>query len=361
MIFAKIPPRKRLLRGFRKTAAASLVAAASVISVPSQALIPVTDVANLIESIMANMQEMQNWMQESELMRGAMEQAGLLTEMEVDTVNNGFANLIARTGKLHEEIQNLELLREAMPAHNACEVVTASANLEDILCDLEDERNKANKKFQKRANTLGKEPGEASEHIEQEVRRLVDECRELGDDELGGDQPCLNAQLMLGGALSALTDEESKAAENLIQLVVEPVPKMPPDSRLGDDAESESTRALHMREIALKSLAHASMHHVLTERKSVDGQPSRMQLLKNFAEEHFGSHAGAEHLAILTNTHGDKRESAAKQSDPSQVLRSIATMDAFLVYMEVLKYEQQLRMEALQASLLSLAVEPLPE
>jgi uncharacterized protein YfeS len=113
-----------------------------------------------------------------------------------------------------------------------------------------------------------------------------------------------------------------------------------------------------MRKLALQQLATDSLMQVRAARLSVNGKPSQLQLLKEFAESHFGTAEGADFLAVLTNTHPDKKSRVDKQTTSTQVMRSMATMDAFLVYMEVLKYEQSLRMEALQAGLLSATIEP---
>lgn len=323
----------------------------------AQAQIVVQDPFNLAETISASYESLRSWAEESALMQQALNQAGINTSLEVDSINNAMANLIVRQGAVSEEIQNLQVSQEAMPAQDACGAVSLSINLEDIICGAEDTAIEAADKQISRLNTIDMtQEGEIDAHIQSSVKALLAECRDLSSTD-GMGTACLETQDLLGGSLPTLTDYQARSTEAQIALLVDPVPDRMVNSRQ-NQALTEEQRLEAMRMLGLKSLASNSLLKVRSERLSVDGAPSRLQLLKNFAEEHFGSAAGADFIAVMTNTHANKTTDLASQSTPSQVMRSMAVMDAFLVYMEVLKYEQQLRMEVLQAGLLAVTVEP---
>jgi len=328
-----------------------------VLTSPARAQYLVSDVANLTETISASYHALQSWMEENVLMQKAMDQAGMNTSLEVDSINNAMANMIVRQGATSEEIQNLQVLQESMPAQDACEAVTLSVNLEDVICGVEDEVVEASDRQIDRLNTLEMtEEGQIDAHIRTSVGELLAECQDMSTTD-GMGTACLETQDLLGGSIPTLTEDQARSTEAQIALLIDPVPDRMVNPRQ-NQALTEEQRLEGMRVLGLKSLASNSMLMVRAERLSVDGQPSRLQLLKTFAEEHFGTAAGADFLAVMTNTHEDKTESLSKQSTPSQVMRSMAVMDAFLVYMDVLKYEQQLRMEVLQAGLLAVTVEP---
>lgn len=341
-----------------KRGALFAVAAIALASPVAHAGFPVIDFAALLEMLVGNQAQVEAWFEESELAKQSMEQAGINTELEVDNMNNAIANMIVRQGLAAEEIQNLEVLQDSMPAQDACQAVSTAVNLEDALCGLELEVEDDAKEDLRRRNTLDSETTAALyQHIEEAIEAVAAECEAVsGEDSLS--QGCLQTELLTSGVSPVMTPEQARATKAQISVLVNPIPEASLDPR-GDPEASKEQRLTAMRKLAMESLATNSLMKVRAERLSIDGGPSRLQILKDFADERFGSSQGADFLAVITSTHGDKTSSVAKQSNSAQVLRSMAVMDAFMVYMEVLKYEQQLRMEALNAAMLSVAVEPI--
>lgn len=334
-----------------------MVSLLSCISTSSIAQFVVNDPSNLAEAVAGNAQALKQWAEEKGLIQMSMDQAGLNTSLEIESLNNGFANLIVRQGATAQEIQNLEVLQDAMPSQDACNAVTTSVNLDNILCDLEAVAEQEVGEHLERMNTLEMtEEGEIDRHAALVVESLMAECRDL-TDEGAGTSACFDTQSLLGGSLPAMTEEQARATNAQIAIMVDPIPSRMVNPRQ-DPELNQRERLVAMRELSLKSMATNSLMKVRSERLSVNGQPSRLQLLNSFADEYFGSAAGADFLAVMTNTHAGKTTDISKQSTPTQVMRSMAVMDAFLVYMEVIKYEQQLRMEALQAGILSATLEP---
>ena len=62
---------------------------------------------------------------------------------------------------------------------------------------------------------------------------------------------------------------------------------------------------------------------------------------------------------MVQAVHKNKASDDGKNVFPSEIMRKIAVMDAFLVHMSVLQFKQQLRMEALMAAQLALEINPL--
>lgn len=336
----------------------AIAVSACMISTPAQAQIPTTDFEGWRQKIISAVQRLQAWSEERELMRKSMDQAGMNAGLQVDNLNNAVSNMIVRQGRSQQEIQNLAILQDSLPAQDACQAYSAAVNLDDALCAMEDAAQQAGRDRVENLNTLGMTGPEFDEHSAVSVYDLVTRCRQLSLTGELDDTECLNTQLLLGGAIPTMSDQEAAATETQISLLVNPIPERLIDERTGSGPAQDVARALAVRKLSLQGIAANALTRVRAERLSVNGEPSRLQLLRDFAEERFGSAAGAEYLALMTNTHPDKQVDASHQTQPGQVLRSMAVMDGFRVYMQAQQYEQQLRMNALHSAILSAVIDP---
>jgi hypothetical protein len=79
-----------------------------------------------------------------------------------------------------------------------------------------------------------------------------------------------------------------------------------------------------------------------------------------FAADRWGGGEQAiDSILTMQNANAEKTSDVTKRTNDTQVIRKIAIMEAFQTYLAVEQYQQQLRMEALQAALLSIEVNPL--
>lgn len=102
----------------------------------------VKDPAGLMQSIYANINRTLEATKQFVVENSKLVAMGTAAEQEVESINNGFANTIARLDKGKEERQNLEQLERSQPAQDACSTLTVSAGLTDSACAQVDQTEK---------------------------------------------------------------------------------------------------------------------------------------------------------------------------------------------------------------------------
>lgn len=105
----------------------------------------VKDPAGLMQSIYANINRTLEATKQFVVENSKLLAMGTAAEQEVESINNGFANTIARLDKGKEERHNLEQLERSQPAQDACSTLTVSAGLTDSACAQVDQAEKLSK------------------------------------------------------------------------------------------------------------------------------------------------------------------------------------------------------------------------
>ncbi|KPC16878.1 hypothetical protein [Pseudomonas amygdali] len=101
----------------------------------SAMLIPVTDYANLADKIYENIQASLAAAVKEVFRDTVFDMTGQAAKDQVDTVNNGAANAIARINKVATDLQNLTQLERSQPSRDACSATVSSKAFTDALCD----------------------------------------------------------------------------------------------------------------------------------------------------------------------------------------------------------------------------------
>lgn len=340
--------------------AVTIALAASLFIVQSpQALIPTTDIANLTENIMGNLQKMQSWVEEKGLMKFTMKQAGVNTELEIDAMNNGLANVIFRTGRANQEIQNIEILEKSAPDKDACNTITSQVLLKDANCGASSTVKERVMESTKKHANFKQTPAEQERSANALVKRKIGVCENLSD---GASDPsntlnstmCTRANLIVaGGTGDTLSGNEEQAVDEYIDLITGTVPTLKKSAAYdGATEEQEHILVEELRREAFRATVNTSLNEIAATVKSPDGNsPSVLQSLQLFVDERFGSEKWA---ATLGNVHETEKNSVYT----SEIIRKVAAMDAFLIQMSMLQYRQQLRMEMLLAAQLAYDIDP---
>lgn len=265
-------------------------------------------------------------------------------ENQIEAVNNGFANTVARLDKGQEERQHLEQLERSQPAKDACDTFTLSAGLESSACSESDQIDKLSKDRAQRYSvaTGGGVANDSRVTDIQDVNAentraavaLINECNSL-------DGKCQDSKLWFGKALT--TDEyralqlQNDLAAN-VHITVPQVTNLKPGTpehkrALAQDLMRENSREQARFELeALTIATHGTM--------SEDGKrkPGKVELY----EEYFSKTLGSEKwMCAITNTCADE------YVPPDEINRRSIEIKAVAASLELDKYKSALRTEAL--------------
>lgn len=347
-------------KSFGKTIVATLIGVTLTMGyVPkSHALLPTTDYANLTETIAGNIQKIQQWAEEKGLEKIKMNFQSVLAELNIDNMNNAIANVISRSGRAMQDVQNLDLLEKSAPDGDACETISLQLLGGDVLCMSADNSNAAVAETMKKHTSFDKPVAEQMQAARDIAEYTVNRCKELsGGSGSLDDTMCVRGDLLSGGASGTLSDEEAEASELFNELLVGTIPVIKKANDYDKDSSTYLARLnAEMTHEAFRSLVATSVNEVSSMYKSPgrDGAgplPSPMDVLQEFDNNRFGS---VEWMSALQNVDKNVKNSVMI----SQVTRKIAVMESFQIHLELIKMKQQLRMESLLAALVRLELDP---
>jgi hypothetical protein len=359
----------KISRKHKIKALVSAIALAGTLSVPmANALIPTTDAANLGEAIMANINRAMEWAKEAAMNTAQMDLMGSLSGMEVDTINNGFANMIARFGQTQQDIQNTEQLEKSIPAQDACKTVTVSNILEDALCDSDSQvetlaaarKATADMSMGRPVGAGGKGPSvdDVQKMQVENAKKTLVTCEGLPDG--SGGSLCEKPSLGISPPNGTLSAPEYKAviiqneiAANAIMPVVPISSGYDSTSGTYKQASLQDSRRENTRKLALATLDNITIIREGTLEGDVR-KPGELFAMQKFADDRFGS---ADWLCQITNTCANKSATGAYVA-PAELEKRAAEMDAFMLHLSVQQYKQSLREEQLLANLVLLNLEP---
>jgi hypothetical protein len=363
----------------------TLLASSSFFSAQkAEAQIPVTDAASLSQAIQDGIARVM----ESEIMQ-QIEQTGLdmmalFSELEIDNVNNAFSNMIARTGKAMQDIQNIEQLEKGMPAQDICDTLTLSKNLDDALCDMDSKVAEYN---QKRAARVAMMTGQGTVRCTGDVcvgvpgapsnldinkqnaaaaKEFVTKCDALKS--ATGTDLCNQASLVVNPPPQGTNAQEYEAIEKMNE-VAAGVMIQPP--RTNDSVESargtpihDQLRALDTRDAYFRNSFQSSLdlNTLLKEgTKDASGQRKTGEIIN--LDIYLSTRLGSQNwLCEVTNT--CKAPLMAQGANPTpyvspdELEKRKAEMDAVLLFIGMQQYKSMLRIERTLADIGLMSVNP---
>lgn len=312
----------------------------------------VKDPAGLMQNIYANINRSFEEIKQFTVENARLVAIGVSAEQQIEAINNGFANTVARMDKGKEERQNLEQLERSQPAQDACSTLAVSAGLNDAACSEIDQTERLSRDRARRYSTATGGGVFASKTTDvQDVNaednraaiEVIDKC-----DAMGG--KCIDPKLWFTS--SPLTVDEYKAlqlqsdiAAN-INIRTPYVAQLKPGSPEHDRAVLEDIRRENAREQARGSLNTLQVitHGTLIEDKR---EPGRVEQYEKYS----GSRLGSEQwLCQVTNSCADA------YMTPAEAQRRSAEIQAVAISLALDQYKSDLRKEALLQSALLQAV-----
>lgn len=346
----------------------------------AEAQIPVTDAASLAQAIQDGITRVM----ESEIMQ-QIEQTGLdmmalFSEMEVDNINNAFSNMIARTGKALQDIQNIEQLEKAMPAQDICDTMTLSKNLDDVLCNVESQVSDYNDQRAARVAMMtgqGKVkctgdvcvgvPGVPSNLDiknlnEAEAKKFVEKCDALKG--ATGIDLCNQASLVVNPPPQGANAQEYRAIEKMNE-VAAGIMIQPP--RTNDAVESargqpihDQMRALDTRDAYFRNSFQSSLDlNTLIKEGTIDASDKRTPGEIINLDIYLSTRLGSQNwLCEVTNTCKSQGADATPYVSPAELEKRKAEMDAVLLYIGMQQYKSMLRIERTLADIGLMEINP---
>ena len=342
-------------RPFRKLFLSVAISGCVLFSAPAGAQFAVVDFAALVQRVMGNIQQAAQWAEEKMRLKASMDMSSILTGMQTDNTNNGFANVIARIGQQQQGLHDSELAEREAPDKDACEIISVNEAYQKGVKAAAAAKTSARKSFAAKNGNFKSTPAQQITERSLAAKKVVDDCP-IAED---GTSPCLATEALMGaGDASSYSNDAAKqaAVAKQVDLIVGPVPDFKSDpARLGTDA-AYLAKSGEIRRALLKNMVHTSLTEIAAMRA---GAPSQLESMKSFALDRFGGSGADNWIKLATNTDPNKYAGAEYTVSPSELQRKMAIMDAFLTNLAVLQYEQSLRHEGLTAGILSTMVEPL--
>lgn len=311
----------------------------------------VKDPAGLMQNIYANIKRSFEAIKQFTVENARLVAIGVSAEQQVEAINNGFANTVARLDKGKEERQNLEQLERSQPAQDACNTLTVSAGLNDAACSEIDQSERLSRDRARRYSTatgggiFASKTTDVQDVNAENNRAAIEIMAQC--DALGG--KCIDPKLWFTG--SPLTVDEYKALQLQNDLAANINIRMPyvaqlkPGSPEHDRAVLEDIRRENAREQARDSL---NTLQVLSHGTLIDGkrEPGRVEQYKKYSESRLGSETW---LCQTTNSCADVYMPPAEAQRRSAEIQAVATSLALDQYKSDLRKEALLQSALLQA------------
>ncbi len=343
--------------------------------------ITVNDPLNTIQNALNNLQDIEHRIFE-ELER----QANRMLEKELSKVGmasdaqQSAQELVAKQ-RMEKNLRNQEVARQQAPLVDVCRDSAAFtfAFDGDIDCYRMDKTSFVLDKLEERQN-VGYElpPEQVNAKINEDAEEKVSACLDYLHSEGNSnsvrprDSHCFNSAALTDSSTTTFQSGlEETGAEYAVELIVEPVIRK---KEFGSQDLSTTTGKKKFineqrKDMLLKLAQSVMLHNVELRRSSkwadaakTQPLPSVLETLETFNKNRLLS-PGGEYLLKLGAAHKDKFSSDENVAINStftieQVQRETAVMTAYLAYMAEMQYKSQLRIEQLEAALLSIEVNP---
>lgn len=349
----------------------------------ADAMIPIVSPAELAQMIQDGFQRAMESEMMKALQESGLEASSLFAEMEVDTINNGFSNMIVRTGKAMQDMQNMEQMEKSMPAQDVCDTAQLSTDVEEATCDMEEAVSEISKATAVvRKMTSGKaayvckagaasledckveerpaSPQEINNYNKLKATEVVNECEEIS--ERLGRNVCTDASLNVTPPSAGIGADEYKAVMRMNELAANIEEKLPvvsaADAAMKDEHFAKMMYAKDYRKTYFKNafLSYLNNHTLLTHGTLKGGTERKMgevQGLDNFMRARIGND---QWLCEIANTCQGGNE--APYVGPDELDKRVAQMDAVLLFITLQQYKSSLRIERILAETALIHLDP---
>jgi hypothetical protein len=322
-----------------------------------------------------------SWGKEKSIMIADMDLQSLLSKFNIDGMNSGFANLMARTGRMYQEIQNNELMEKLLPDADICGNVSYSLHSENVGCSMDEQARDRTYDAVSDNLRFGLKGDEFNKYAKAKVSKTIETCKSItlidGKElETAAEKlqysDCFQVGKLNGGGISGstLTVNESEAMDKAIEIMAGAVPTKKASASMKEGSVIYNITVLQEgRKENLRSLAIASQHEVKkwyapVEKSDGKTEPSEMAGLDGWVSERGAGwvmRVGGGTLKEDANGNPVPKPTAEEDTKayPPELARKSLEIDRWTAVLQLEQFKSQLRRESLSAAMLSLMVEPI--
>lgn len=346
-----------------KLSAFCLITMLSCIASSVYAVVPTVDATNATENVATNTQSAYQWAEESGLITMAMElEAYYNTVMlEVDAMTQ--MTTMKKEMKLEEELHNLRIREEHEPDHHVARDCAVQVVGNTVICNSTNLAVAAIDTDQATHANFSDTPVEAATARKEAIDTMLTNCRSLTYDDPTDENDKLSTSMCLRGGIllgtetnSTYSTKEATAAGYMANILAGAAPAHKASESMPEGSVQQSEELnQEVRMLALRSIVFSSFRHLAELRTSASSNdsmqvPSELGILEDFDDERWGDPEWQQKVSMATEDPDDSYS-------PTQLERINTKMNAFRVHLDLIRYKQQLRVEALQAGLLSLKLD----
>jgi len=351
-------------------------------SAPAHALITANP-PQLIAQISENIGNAITWGKEKMMMIGKMDLEGMLGKMGIDASNNGFVNLIARSGRMQEELEDLELLEKMMPDRDMCGNV-GLARYQDMT-DCASREQVRNRTYEASVDNMrfGLKGDAFNNYAKNKVNNMIEVCKQftsVDPSQLETEEQRLQysdcfqvGKIYGGGTTGTLSMQESAAMDQSIKIMTNAVPREKKSARMNKGTTEYNVRVLQeSRKELYRNLAISSLHEVkgwVAPPGKIEDDleaPSKLEGLQAWLDARDASwimEVGGGETKKLAESRSNASDKEAKKMDrtiyPSELARKSLEIDRWRAQLQFYQFQGGLRKEALTAAMLSIMSDPL--
>lgn len=281
---------------------------------------------------------------------------------KIDAFNNGSSNYVLRTSDVSSDLFNLKTIMSSLPTLAACEQMSVSLNMDNILCNARKQTHYLNESMssldtpisslENNDNVIAKQYGFGDRDGDGDIDE-TDAGYDIATRNIGNEVHLYTAiQSLVSNGANYLTLDPSQyqAAKDSILLMT---PRYKVTASKSDLSPGEVSKRLSVdQESAIKSLVFTTFNNILAQKSSVNPDefsPSPFHAMKAEAATFYSYDDHEDTIAY--------KASVSPIISPTQMYRYILLSNAMSVNQQTLSYEMGIRSEAIEATKLKLLIE----
>ncbi len=309
------------------------------------------DFANLKQNIAGYIQEQTNFLQELEHLRSQMKLDTLIAGKKQQNDDKNTAGIIKAMSEVEVKVANRMIATKFDSLDNACDVAEENQQASDAEQAFGDKLGEVSSDETRQ----GIKP-KTSHEQQNRSKKLIEQLAIRSDKVLA-----VSRFLGVGGAYK---EEEVQQSQDFIDLITRKYQDRSPSNKATKDSSAlvKAQRVEAISQLLRRQVVRNAFNAVrianLPLITDASGKPlSRMEAIEQFIKTRFGSEDAINFIALATNSHPDKAENSDFNTSDTEVLRMIAIMDAFSLYLNGLKYQESVRQTQLSALMAQLMLE----
>jgi len=309
------------------------------------------DFANLQQNIAGYLQEQTNFLTQMKIYRSQMKLNTLIASKKQKNDDKNTAGIIKAMSEVEVQVANRLIATKYDPLDNACDVAEENK-------DTSQTEEAVGKKINQTSSQQIKDGTKPRSSYQQQLKnQLLIEKLAINSDLLMSSSRFLG----IGGTF---TDKEIDQSQDFIDYITRSYRDEAPPNKVSKESSSLSkvqrveavTKQLR-KQIVRDAFNAIRISNLPLVRDANDQGISRMQAIDNFIKARFGSEDAINFIALATNTHPDKASDSNFNTSETEVIRMIAVMDAFSLYLNGLQYQENIRQTQLSALMVQIMLE----